>query len=73
MKTRIIERKHGKNREYVIQQKHYIFRWMWVDAWVNSIYGAACNDTFSDFQEAVANLYLFDGSKPKDTVILESK
>lgn len=70
MKTRIIERTSVNGSiTYVIQQKHFLFRWMWVDAWVNSIDGAACIDSFSTLDEAKKNLCYFNGSKPKERVI----
>ncbi len=37
MKARIVERSYPNSKEYVIQEKHFLFRWWWVDAWVNSI------------------------------------
>ena len=70
-KSRIIERKFQDGRiEYTIQQKHFIFRWWWVDAWVNSIDGASCCDSFKSLKEAKDNLWLFDGSKCSEKVIL---
>lgn len=58
---------HG-NKEYVIQQKHFIFKW-WVDAWVNSSNGAACDDNFSSLDEAKRNLCYFDGTKCREKVV----
>jgi hypothetical protein len=70
MKTRIIERTSVDGSiTYVIQQKHFLFRWMWVDAWENSIDGAACRDSFFTLDEARKNLCYFNGSKPKERVI----
>lgn len=69
MKVRIVERTCTDGRkEYVIQQKHFLFRW-WVDAWLNSSCGAACQDSFSTLKEANENLHLFDGTKSTDKVI----
>lgn len=70
MKTRIVKRTgvDGSIR-YVIQQKHHIFRWQWVDAWVNSMLGAACTDSFDTLQEARDNLCYFDGTQEKDEVV----
>ena len=63
MKTRIIKRTLPTNKvEYVIQQKHFLFRWWWVDAWVNSWDRAACVDSFRTLEEAKNNLCRFDGS-----------
>ena len=70
MKTRIIERTHvDGEKSWVIQQKHFLFRWWWVDAWVNSSCGANCTDSFSTLEEAKNNLCYFDGSKGKDKVV----
>ena len=74
MKTRIIKRTNVDGRvEYVIQQKHFIFRWWWVDAWVNSTGGASCQDSFSTLKEAKENLSYFDNSKVKEEIIEEYK
>ncbi len=63
-KVRIIKRTFSNGSpKYVIQQKHFLFFWWWVDAWVNSFLGAACEDSFDSFEEALRNLYLFDGTK----------
>jgi hypothetical protein len=70
MKVRIIERTNVDGRKsWVIQQKHFLFRWWWVDAWINSIDGAACMDSFSTLEEAEKNLCYFDGTKIKEKVI----
>lgn len=70
-KCRIVERTNVDGRiKYVIQQKHFLFFWWWVDAWINSSVGAACNDSFSTLKEAQEHLCHFDGSKAKDRVIL---
>ena len=62
-KARIIERTAPNGRkEYVIQQKHFLFRWCWVDAWVNSLDSAYCTDTFSTLEEAEKSLCWFDGT-----------
>ena len=67
MKTRIVKRIGPDKRiSYVIQQKHFLFRWWWVDAWVNSSVGAACQDSFSTLKEAQANLCYFDGTPTID-------
>jgi len=66
-KCRIIERTGVDGRaQYVIQQKHFLLRWWWVDAWVNSWSGAACVDYFGSLKEAKENLCYFDGSKCKE-------
>ena len=68
MKARIIERTQPDGTvEYVIQQKHLLFRWWWVDAWCNC--GTWTRDTFSTLEEAQANLCWFDGTKCKEKVV----
>ena len=56
---------------FVIQQKHFLFRWWWVDAWINSIDGASCHDSFDTLEEAKENLPLFDGTKIHEEIILK--
>ncbi len=74
MKTRIVKRTGVSGRiSYVIQQKHFLFRWWWVDAWVNSMAGAACQDTFDSLEEAKKNLCYFDNSKSIDEVVVKLK
>jgi hypothetical protein len=69
-KARIIKRTHPSGRvEYVIQQRHWLFRWWWVDAWINAGHVAACKDSFSTLDQAKDNLWQFDGSKPVDQVV----
>lgn len=70
-KVRIVERTGvDGNKEYVIQQKHFLFRWQWVDAWINSMMSrAARRDSFSTLQEAKNNLCYFNGSKPVDKIV----
>ena len=71
MKVRIIERTSPNGRiQYVIQQKHDLFRWWWVDAWINSMCGASCKDYFDSLEEAKNNLCFFDGTKCKEVVVL---
>lgn len=54
-KARIIERTAPDgNKKYVIQQKHFLFRWWWVDAWLNF--------PFRSLEEAEKNLCWFDGT-----------
>lgn len=69
-KTRIIKRTAVDEKvTYVIQQKHFIFFWWWVDAWVNS--GVDCACEFKTMEEAEQNLCYFDGTKIKEEVVLE--
>ena len=68
--ARIIERiAPNGSKNYVIQQKHWLFRWTWCDAWVNSLIGAYCNDNFSTLEEAHKNLCFFNGTPIKETVV----
>ena len=70
MTVRIIERVGVDNKiTFVIQQKHFIFFWWWVDAWVNSTNGASCTDSFNTLKEAKKYICYFDGSKIKERVI----
>lgn len=72
-KCRIIERMHPNGaKEYVIQQRHFLFFWWWVDAWINSSAGASCNDSFSTIEEAKENLCLFDGSKSFEKLVYKN-
>lgn len=74
IKTRIINRVAPDKRvKYVIQQKHFLFRWWWVDAWINSLAGAACQDSFDSFDAARTNLCYFDGTQTKETIVYENK
>ena len=68
--VRIVERTGPSGRKmFIIQQKHLLFRWWWVDAWVNSASGAYCIDSFSTMNEAKENLCWFDGTKNIDRVV----
>jgi len=70
MNERIVKRECVDGRViYVIQQRHFVFRWWWVDAWVNSGCREACKYYFDSHEEAKKNLCYFDGSTSKDTVL----
>ena len=72
MRPRIIERTNVNGiKEYVIQQKHFLFWWWWVDAWINSSSGASCIDSFSTLKEAEENLCYFDNTKVIDKIVKE--
>ena len=72
VKCRIVKRTHVDGEiSYIIQQKHFWFRWWWVDAWVNSLLSADCKDNFDSLEEAQQNLCYFDGSSCRDEVIQE--
>lgn len=67
-KVRIIERTMPDGRkEYTIQQKHFLFFWWWVDAWMN--HDVSTTDSFSTLEEAKKNLCYFDGTKIKEEVV----
>jgi len=51
---------------YVIQQKHFIFFWKWVDASQNNMF---VHDTFLNIEYAKSQLCYFDGSTHSDEVI----
>ena len=69
-RVRIVERTTPAGRKsFVIQQKHLLFRWWWVDAWLNSWSGASCQDSFSSLSEARETLCWFDGSGSIDRII----
>lgn len=71
MKVRIVKRTNPMGSPwYVIQQKHYLFRWWWVDASSNQ-HEHRC-DKYYTLEEAKANLCWFDGTPHKDEVVLES-
>jgi len=70
VKTRIVERTGVDGRvQFVIQQRHFLFRWKWVDAWINSWCGAGTQDYFGTLTEARKNLCYFDGSTCVDKVV----
>ena len=70
VKARIVEHTGPDGRvEFVIQQKHSLFRWQWVDAWVNSWAGASCRDSFSTLKEAQQNMCWFDGTPWRERII----
>lgn len=71
--ARIVERTSPNgSKTFVIQQKHFLFRWMWVDAWVNSLAGAACQDTFYSLEKAKEELCFFNGTATTDRVVVFS-
>ncbi len=71
-KVRIVKRIHfDKSIEYVIQQKHFLFFWWWVDAWIND--DVSTEDSFDTLEEAENNLCYFNGSKMVEEVIKNVK
>jgi hypothetical protein len=72
MKARIIKRTTVDGRvEFVIQQRHFLFRWWWVDAWLNNDVWTI--DSFPTLEQAQNHLCYFNGSKGKEEVINLSK
>lgn len=68
MKARIIETTlPNGGKSYTIQQRHFLFFWWWVPAWVNSI--PSIQDTFNSLEEANKNLCFFDGTKIKQKIV----
>ena len=68
MEARIVKRTNVDGRvEFVIQQRHFLFRWWWVDAWVNNDVSTRCS--FTTLEQAKKNLCYFDGSKVKQEII----
>ncbi len=59
--------------EYVIQQKHWLFRWEWVDASINSIDFVNCIDYFNTLEDAKKHLCYFNGSKGKSEIVYYKK
>lgn len=64
-KARIVQRTMPNGRiEYVIKQRHFLFFWLWVDAWVNN--DVSIIDSFPTLEEAQKHLCYFDGTKCVD-------
>ena len=69
-KFRIVERiLPDKSKIYVIQQKHVLFWWVWVDASLNTAF--EIQDEFDSLEEARKNICFFDGTKTKERVVEE--
>lgn len=71
MKLRIIKRETVSGTKYVIQERHFLFKWWWVDAWMNSWDGAACIDSFNSYAEAQEHLKYFMPRNVTETVMKE--
>jgi hypothetical protein len=54
-------------KSYVIEQRHFLFKWWWVNASNNSMYD--CNDIFPTLEAAKQNLPYFDGTKGTRRVV----
>lgn len=67
-KVRIVKRTHLTERvTYVIQRKHWLLFWLWMDAWDSPF----LQYEFSSLDKAKENLRFFDGSGDVDEVVLE--
>lgn len=67
---RIVERTYkGSSTCYVIQERHFIFRWWWVDAWVNRSVGFT--DTFDTMEKALEALARID-KKAVDRILSDN-
>lgn len=72
MKLRIIKRETVSGTNYVIQEKHVLFRWMWVDSWIYTRTGSACSSSFSTYAKAVEHLKYFKcSSRTLETTMYE--
>ena len=72
-RVRIVERTSiTGSKRYVIQQKHFLLWWWWVDASINGSDYANDVDSFDTIEEAMRNLYRFDGTKGSEKVIYDS-
>jgi hypothetical protein len=70
MKARIVKRTDTAGEvRYVIQQRHFLFRWWWVDAWINDPAGACCRDDFFTLEEAQRHLCYFDGTPTTEEIV----
>ena len=68
MTARIVKRTMPDGRViFTIQQRHFLFFWWWVDAWMNN--DVSTTDSFSTFEKAKKNLCYFDGTKVKQEII----
>lgn len=63
-KVRIVKRTTESGEKYVIQQKHFFFKWWWVNASINT----DCCDTYSTLDAAKENAARFTG---KGTGVLD--
>ncbi len=66
--VRIVKKTYpDKRTEFVIQQRHFLFRWWWVDAWINS--DVYCVDYFKTLDEAKNSLCYFDGTQTIEEIV----
>lgn len=70
-KCRIVKETNQVGKvQYIIEQKHFVFRWQWVPASINAIEGVSyCQDYFDTYEEAVQHLPYFNGTKCKRKIV----
>lgn len=69
MKSRIVEISYPSGAvAYQIQQRHFLFFWWWVPAWMNSG-DPYVQDTFKNLDDAKSTLALYNGPKKRTRVI----
>ena len=69
MKARIVEVTAPDGHKFwVIQQRHWLFKWWWVGASMNS-WNPYATDTFRTLEQAKENLCWYDGTKSKIKVV----
>jgi hypothetical protein len=69
-KVRIIKRTYVcGGTSFIIQQKHWLMFWKWVDAYENDTTGRL-KYYFDTIEEAKKNLCLFDGTGLKEEVVV---
>jgi hypothetical protein len=67
-KVRIVKKTMPDGRVvFTIQEKHFLFFWVWVNAWMN--HDVSTVDSFPTIEEAKANLCYFDGTKCRKEVV----
>lgn len=70
--VRILKRTSRDGEEtFVIQQKDFLFRRWWVDAWVN--FNWFCQYTFDSIEEAMKHLCYHDGTRGSEIVVFEER
>jgi len=59
-KVRIVKETGVDGRiQYVIQQKHWLFRWAWVGVSINSMDYVYCDDHFDTLEDAKENYKIY--------------
>ncbi len=62
-KTRIIKRLQPTGHIFVIQMKHRIWKWLWVDAW--NVVGESVKDYYDTLGEAQERIHFFSNLPKK--------